>query len=104
MLTAGVKYARPTMLEVRPNTGSARSSIAYQLSHEDDEADWGTTTELSAAYVSTEGFTYESSFTDVSSAFAAKRLVRWGLNCKDTGAVSTVELLLAAFAIDLREA
>lgn len=102
MLTVGIKNARPTVLELREPTPNFSISVAYQLTNDPtDETSWGSTTELSAAYVTSAGFTYTSAFTDIS-ANLTKRYIRFGINVKNTTGTA-LELGQGGMVVDIRE-
>ena len=98
--SASVVEARPTMVELRSDSGDLEVALAYQTSDTGEEDDFGSTTVLSASWVSTTGMVYEDTFTSLSSI--SERFIRFGVAVRNkTG--SDVEVAQVACKVDVRE-
>lgn len=101
MPTAGQRWVRPAQITTMANSGSAVVSFGFQLADEDDEGQWASTTVLSS-WISTETTTYDSTFQDLSTALAARRLIRFVLLTRNATGVTTVEVVHAGGYIEMR--
>lgn len=101
MPTPGIKNVRKGRATLLGNTGNCQMAISYQITNTpDDEGSWDTPIDLTS-FTSTEGTTYGSTWTDISSNLT-KRYVRFLASAKNSTGTA-VEAMYVELEIDVRE-
>ncbi len=94
--TAGVHQVRPSM-EMRASSGACEIKFGYQLANDTESPE---TAVAVGSFLSSEGFSYGSSFTDISSATELKLYIRWGVWVQDTSGTK-IEMCRASIRVDI---
>jgi len=102
MPAAGIRYVRPTMVEVRNPTNSPSLWVGcHTCDDPSDEDNWSAATDLTGSYLTSTGRSYAvTAFEDISASLT-KRYVRFGFQIKNTTGTA-IEACHAGLILDLR--